>query len=226
MVRDQRTLGPPPFEVAGADFRPRQIRHGAVCVSESVSVEQARQYRSGDPLFVVDAELRIVAWNEAVEALTGVPAEAAVGNACWSVVEGLAEDGAVVCHAGCALAREAFKRRVASSQSLLVRTRSGRHRVTVSTISAGDADSPHLVHLLRSAPATRAVPPAPPEVERLTPRQREVLDLLGEGEDARQIAATLGITVATVRTHIRHILRTLGVHTQLAAVVRACRPSP
>jgi DNA-binding CsgD family transcriptional regulator len=187
-------------------------------------VEQARQYRSGDPLFVVDAELRIVAWNEAVEALTGVPAEAAVGYSCWSVVGGLAEGGAVVCHAGCALAREAFKRRVASSQSLLVRTRSGRHRVTVSTISAGAADSPHLVHLLRSAPATRAVQPAP-QVERLTPREREVLELLGAGEDARQIAVALGITVATVRTHIRHILRTLGVHTQLAAVVRACRSS-
>jgi DNA-binding NarL/FixJ family response regulator len=94
----------------------------------------------------------------------------------------------------------------------------------VSTISAGAADSPHLVHLLRSAPATRVAAPAP-QIERLTARQREVLDLLGAGEDARQIAAALGITVATVRTHIRHILRTLGVHTQLAAVVRACRPS-
>ena len=210
-------------EAGARQAHARQIRDGAVSVSETVSVEEAQQYRSGDPLFVVDAELRIVAWNAAVEELTGVPAEEAVGNACWSVVGGLAEDGAVVCHAGCALAREAFKRRVASSQSLLVRTTSGRHRVTVSTISAGSADAPHLVHLLRSAPATRAVPPAP-QVERLTPRQREVLELLGAGEDARQIAAALGITVATVRTHIRHILRTLGVHTQLAAVVRACRP--
>jgi len=183
-------------------------------------VEQAQEYRSGDPLFVVDEQLRIVAWNAAVEELTGVSAGEAVGNACWSVLGGLAEDGAVVCHAGCALAREAFKLRVASSQSLLVRTGSGRHRVTVSTISAGAGRSPHLVHLLRSVHAVAAVPPAP-EVRHLTPRQREVLDLLGAGESARQIADTLGITVATVRTHIRHILRTLGVHTQLAAVVRA-----
>jgi PAS domain S-box-containing protein len=188
-------------------------------------VEQAQQYRSGDPLFVVDEELRIVAWNPAIEVLTGMSAEAAVGDACWSVLGGLAEDGAVVCHAGCALAREAFKRRVAASQSLLVRTTSGRRRITVSTISAGDAGSQHLVHLLRSMPAARAVPPAP-DVQHLTPRQREVLDLLGAGKDARQIAAALGITVATVRTHIRHILRTLGVHTQLAAVVRAGRRGP
>lgn len=188
-----------------------------------MSVEQARRYGSGDPLFVVDEELRIVAWNAAVEALTGVPAEAAVGNACWSVVGGLAEDGAVVCHAGCALAREAFMRRDTSSRSLDVRTTSGRRRVTVFTISAGAAGSQHLVHLLGALTATPAAAPAP-EVQRLTPRQREVLALLGAGEDARQIAATLEISVATVRTHIRHILRTLGVHTQLAAVVRACRP--
>lgn len=188
-----------------------------------MSVEQARHYGSGDPLFVVDEELRIVAWNAAVEALTGVPAEAAVGNACWSVVGGLAEDGAVVCHAGCALAREAFQRRGASSQSLDVRTGSGRRRVTVYTISAGASGSPHLIHLLGSLTATRAAAPAP-EVQQLTPRQREVLHLLGTGKDARQIAATLEISVATVRTHIRDILRTLGVHTQLAAVVRTSRP--
>jgi PAS domain S-box-containing protein len=186
-------------------------------------MKQAQEYRSGDPLFVVDEELRIAAWNEAVEQLTGVSADEAVGNACWSVLGGLAEDGAVVCHAGCALARESFRRRVPSSHSLLVRTTSGRRRVTVSTIIAGTGASPHLVHLVGAAPAVPAAPPAP-EVRQLTPRQREVLDLLGAGEDARQIAVTLGITVATVRTHIRHILRTLGVHTQLAAVVRAGGP--
>lgn len=207
----------------GGGHRPGQSGRRVSSVSASVTVKQAQQYRSGDPLFVVDEELRIVAWNAAVEELTGVSADAAVGKACWCVLGGLAEDGAVVCHAGCTLAREAFEQRVASSQSLLVRTTSGRRRVTVSTITAGVAGSSQLVHLLRSVPATRAVPPAP-EVRQLTPRQREVLDLLGAGEDARQIAATLGITVATVRTHIRHILRTLGVHTQLAAVVRARRP--
>lgn len=157
--------------------------------------------------------------------MTGVIAGAAVGRPCWSILGGLADDGAVVCHAGYALAREALRRRVASSQSLLVRTSSGRRRVTVSTITAGAAGSAHLVHLLRPAPGVRSVPPAP-EVQQLTPRQREVLELLGAGQDARQIAATLEINVATVRTHIRHILRALGVHTQLAAVVRASRRGP
>lgn len=182
----------------------------------------AQQYESSDPLFVLDEELRIVAWNAAVEELTGVTADAAVGKPCWSMLAGLADDGAVVCHAGCALARDAFTRRAAPSHSLLVRTTRGRVRVTVSTITARSGDAPHLIHLLRRAPAVQPTPPAP-ELEELTPREREVLALLEAGQDARQIAGALGITVATVRTHIRHILRTLGVHTQLAAVVRAGR---
>jgi len=182
---------------------------------------QAPQYVSGDPLFVLDEGLRIVAWNAAAEDFTGVAAHEAVGKPCWSVLAGVAEDGAVVCHAGCALAREALKRRACSSQSLLVRTSSGRRRVTVSTIAAGAGHDPQLLHLLRPQPADQSAPSAR-EVEQLTPRQREVLELLGDGKDAREIAATLGVTVATVRTHIRHILRALRVHTQLAAVVRAC----
>lgn len=182
---------------------------------------QAPLYVSGDPLFVLDERLRIVAWNGAVEELTGVAAEEAVGRPCWSVLAGVADDGAVVCHAGCAVAREALKRRACSSQSLLVQTTSGRRRVTVATIAAGVGRDPHLLHLLRPQPTDLSVPSAR-GVEQLTPRQREVLELLGDGKDAREIAATLGVTVATVRTHIRHILRALGVHTQLAAVVRAC----
>jgi DNA-binding NarL/FixJ family response regulator len=190
-----------------------------------MGVEEAQQYRSGDPLFVLDEELRIVAWNAAAEEFTGIAADAAVGYPCWSVLSGLADDGAVVCHAGCALAREAFKRRVGSSHSLLVRTASERRRVMVSTITAGAVGSRHLMHLLHPVPPGRPASSAP-ELKQLTPRQRDVLELLGTGKDSRQIAATLGISVATVRTHIRHILRALGVNTQLAAVVRAFRPSP
>jgi PAS domain S-box-containing protein len=182
---------------------------------------QAPQYVSGDPLFVLDEGLRIVAWNAAAEDFTGVAAHEAIGKPCWSVLAGVAEDGAVVCHAGCALAREALKRRACSSQSLLVRTTSGHRRVTVSTIAAGAGHDPQLLHLLRPQAADQSAP-STREVEQLTPRQREVLELLGDGKDAREIAATLGVTVATVRTHIRHILRALRVHTQLAAVVRAC----
>lgn len=57
----------------------------------------------------------------------------------------------------------------------------------------------------------------------LAPRQREILGLLAEGRSAEDIAGRLGITEATARTHIHHILSGLGVRSQLAAVAAARR---
>lgn len=47
--------------------------------------------------------------------------------------------------------------------------------------------------------------------DRLTPRQREILQLLAEGKGAKQIAATLQISVKTVETHRANLMRTLGL---------------
>ncbi len=59
--------------------------------------------------------------------------------------------------------------------------------------------------------------------QRLSTRQNEVLELLAEGVPAREIAARLGLAEATVRNHIRLILRKLGCHSQLEAVAVAFR---
>jgi DNA-binding CsgD family transcriptional regulator len=57
----------------------------------------------------------------------------------------------------------------------------------------------------------------------LTPRQLEVLHLLDHGMSTPQISARLGVSTDTVRNHIRALLRTLGVHSRLQAVVEARR---
>lgn len=57
----------------------------------------------------------------------------------------------------------------------------------------------------------------------LSGREREVLKLMTEGESAEAIAERLYVSLATVRTHVRAILRKLGVNSQLAAVVLAER---
>jgi len=57
----------------------------------------------------------------------------------------------------------------------------------------------------------------------LSGREREVLKLMTEGESAEGIAERLYVSLATVRTHVRAILRKLGVNSQLAAVVLAER---
>jgi DNA-binding NarL/FixJ family response regulator len=50
--------------------------------------------------------------------------------------------------------------------------------------------------------------------ELLTPREADVLDLLQHGRSNAEIAATLHVSVETVRTHARHIYRKLGVRTR------------
>jgi len=57
--------------------------------------------------------------------------------------------------------------------------------------------------------------------ESLTAREKEVLRLMAEGESSRDIASRLGISYATVRTHIRSLGAKLGVHSKVQAIVKA-----
>jgi DNA-binding CsgD family transcriptional regulator len=58
---------------------------------------------------------------------------------------------------------------------------------------------------------------------KLTPRQSEVLHLLSHGHSTDQIANELHLSVETVRNHIRHLMRSLGVNSRLQAVALARR---
>ena len=55
----------------------------------------------------------------------------------------------------------------------------------------------------------------------LTPREREILDLLARGRDNRAIAAELVVGYATVRTHVQSVIEKLGARSRLEAVARA-----
>lgn len=56
-------------------------------------------------------------------------------------------------------------------------------------------------------------------IERLTRRQREVLQLIAEGKTTREIAQILGISVKTVETHRSRLMEELDLH-DVAGVVR------
>jgi DNA-binding NarL/FixJ family response regulator len=60
-------------------------------------------------------------------------------------------------------------------------------------------------------------------VDQLTPREREVLQALGEGMSDKEIAKRYHIGVGTVRNHIVSIFGKLGVHSRLQALVFAVR---
>ena len=79
-------------------------------------------------------------------------------------------------------------------------------------------------HMLvpRQAMTTRiTVSQEPPVRQVLTPREQEVLQMLGSGAGVHVIARELGISLATCRGHVKAVLTKLGAHSQLEAVVLA-----
>ena len=60
---------------------------------------------------------------------------------------------------------------------------------------------------------------------RLTARERDVLQRLVRGERTRTIAAGMGVSYSTARTHVQNLLHKLGVHSRLEAVAFALRHS-
>lgn len=66
--------------------------------------------------------------------------------------------------------------------------------------------------------------PAPTPVlagPELSEREKEVLVLVARGLTSRRISNRLGVSIATVRTHVEHIRDKLGVRTRSQAVARA-----
>ena len=79
---------------------------------------------------------------------------------------------------------------------------------------------------LRQLAADAQSTPAPPlsagsGPERLTPRELEVLQLIANGLSNKEIGARLSVSVATVKTHLEHILQKLQVSDRTQAAVQA-----
>jgi DNA-binding NarL/FixJ family response regulator len=73
--------------------------------------------------------------------------------------------------------------------------------------------------LLRTLAQPRA--PENPGGERLTRREREVLELIAAGRSNKRIAIELGIAEKTVKTHVGHLLAKLGVSDRTQAALLA-----
>jgi DNA-binding NarL/FixJ family response regulator len=114
--------------------------------------------------------------------------------------------------------------RAGASGFLLKRTRPEELIAAVHTIAAGDS--------LLSPSVTRRVidrmaqQPAPDlaghaKLDELTPREREVLELIARGLSNREIAARLVVEESTTRSHIRRILSKLGLRDRVQIVIFA-----
>jgi DNA-binding NarL/FixJ family response regulator len=59
--------------------------------------------------------------------------------------------------------------------------------------------------------------------DRLTPREREVVQLLAEGKSTKEVAVALGLSVKTAETHRSNIMRKLQLHSVSDLVLYAVR---
>ncbi|HYH82004.1 MAG TPA: response regulator transcription factor [Longimicrobium sp.] len=53
------------------------------------------------------------------------------------------------------------------------------------------------------------------EAVRMTPREREVVELISEGLSNKEIASRLGVATHTVKSHVRNVMEKLALHTRL-----------
>jgi len=199
--------------------------------------------------FATDEQGRIVACNGAAEGLLGVASGEVLGRRCYRVVAGRDLFGNRFCRPDCSLRESARSGRPLCAFELeLERPSAGPVRVGVTCIAMREDDSSGhaLVHLLRALPGPGPDPlegmrvrarrcreapdPEPPAREeaatggpRPSPREMQVLRLLAGGRSPREIGAELGISLQTVRTHVRNLLRKLGVHGVTQAVTHALR---
>src|SRR4051794_13638616 len=122
-------------------------------------------------------------------------------------------------------AREAFAQKVVGGakvtdvEGVLLAGNGKRIRVELSSVPLYSGG--HIVGVFGEVVNVEREPERPLHPH-LTPRQAEVLRLLERGHSTAQIAAELHLSLETVRNHIRHLLRALGVHPrpEAAAVPR------
>lgn len=105
---------------------------------------------------------------------------------------------------------------------VLKQVRSADLVTTVRRVAAGQcmldpAVTSHVLDRLRSGP------PEDPLAQLLTPKERQVLDLVGEGLTNRQIATRLSLAEKTVKNYVSTMLGKLGLESRTQAAVLAAR---
>jgi DNA-binding CsgD family transcriptional regulator len=202
-----------------------------------------------DPAFAIDGLGNIVAWNNAAVETLEIQRDAALDKPCHEVICGTDERGAI-CSSECIVMRSVKDRRPAGGFDLRVKTPRGEEWFYVSLIivDVSSAKKPYAVHIMRPIDLYKRleimlrdfvlnktdIPPEQVDAvlasdssavrwASLTTREVEILRLVERGESSKAIAESLRISPSTVANHMQHILKKLGAHSKLEAVLRAER---
>lgn len=155
---------------------------------------------------VADRSGAVVAQNVPAQRLMGV----GTGKGCWEVIGGLENAEGLPCRRDCVAAL--LTSGMESSQHERPKIAGQRHHLTcvpvddvvVCTLSHGTEERPD-------------------QWQFLTTREREVLQMLAEGETTSSAATLLGVSESTLRTHVEKMRIKLGVKTRAALVALGFR---
>lgn len=208
-------------------------------------------YSAVDGAYAVDANQRIIYWDPGCEELFGHSSNWVLGRPCCDVMCGKnPATGAAFCKRDCSVAKMASGEANNAPNTFSIKSKDKEGKDIVLNVNVALVPSPCkkgwiVMHLLNRSMGRDVVssfdyalssgqPVSPTntyatsigqdeEVYRLTKREREVLQLLAEGVSLQNISKRLSISLTTVRNHMQHIQKRLGVHSQTEAVAYAYR---
>lgn len=233
-----------------AELRETVVVDGALCGLEEPVVDERTDREALEIVaqtrfaaFAIDRRQRIRHWSPGAERLFGLPAIAVIGRACHEVLSardflgdpcaGVAWPALAATAAGVSppptlmeLGASDASRRLTRVSFLALPGPGPAFRLLVHLLDARrDRRLERLVSEIRSAlaPSARLLHDTIPEPNPLSPREREILQLLSEGFATLNIAMRLNLSYATTRNHVANILRKTGAHHQSEALSLAFR---
>ena len=172
--------------------------------------------------------------NRNAENLLRVSAAQCLNRPCFEVIQGKAIDGRPFCSSNCQIARQARASEEIHPYMIQAPGGGDSHwlRVLVIVVTAPDKSHPWLVHCAIDADSVRRLERyvshlahrspheqgSPPDLSVLSPREREVLNLMAHDLTLQAIANRLEVQHSTVRNHVQHILSKLEVHSIAEAI--------
>ena len=202
-----------------------------------ILADDERLVRAGLRMIIgSEADLAVVAeacdGREAVEAAHRVAADVVLMDVRMPVLDGLAATRQIVSRprhprvivlTTFDLDEYAFEALRAGASGFLLKDAPERELIAAIRVAAdgGSIVAPSVTRRLIERFAAAPDPARAPALDRLTPRELEVLRLLARGRSNSEIAADLVITEHTAKTHVAHVLDKLDLRDRVQAVVLA-----
>lgn len=206
-------------------------------------------YQTVDGVFAVDAKQRIIFWDPGCEELFDRTSQWVLGRPCHEVICGKNQvSGAAFCSQACRIARLAAGENAPNHFTIETTDGDGEplklsvNIILIPSLCKKKWIVTHLLHRFVNQDVLTAMDSSlrtgkqrtcssldaslgkcEHSPGRLSPREREVLQLLAEGLSSVFISKRLAISNVTIRNHLQHIQNKLGVHSQVEAVAYAYR---